>query len=56
MNTPADAAWDPAGETYTIIGIGDSRKSVTIFLVDVSKPPGVFSFMIRHSAFSFIAL
>ena len=56
INTPADAAWDPPGKTNTATGTGESSISDTITLVDFNKPPGVLSFIIRHSAFSEAAI
>ena len=50
-NTPADAAWEPLGETNTIMGISEVSKSLTIYLVDFNNPPGVFNSITRHSAF-----
>ena len=43
MNTPADAALEPAGATYTIIGTSEERIAFTISLMDKSRPPGVSS-------------
>ncbi len=40
QSTP-DICRAPAGETYTIMGIGDLSISLTISLVEVNKPPGV---------------
>ena len=41
INTPAEMAPDPPGATYTITGSGASSRSLTIVLVEVSRPPGV---------------
>ena len=55
INTPAEAACAPGGDTYITTGTGDSIISPTIMRVDFSKPPGVLRWITRHSAFSFFA-
>ena len=42
MKTPADPARDPLGAIYTMTGTVEPKIPWTIFLVDSSKPPGVF--------------
>ena len=51
MNTPADAALLPLGETKTITGTSLPIISFTIFLMEVSSPPGVSSSITRASTF-----
>ncbi len=43
MNTPAEAARAPVGDTYTMTGTGEARMLWTIERIDRSSPPGVFS-------------
>ncbi len=55
INTPAEAALAPPGDTYTITGTSLAVILLTIDLMEVSSPPGVSSSMTRASAFSFSA-
>src|SRR6185436_18374595 len=50
MNTPAEPAPAPLGATYTITGTGVPRSSLTIVRVELSRPPGVSSCMIKARA------
>src|SRR5262245_725986 len=50
MNTPAEPAPAPLGATYTITGTGAPRISLTIVRVELSKPPGVSSWIINARA------
>ena len=43
IQTPAEAARAPFGETYTITGTGETSSSCTIFRIELSSPPGVSS-------------
>ncbi len=51
MKTPAEAALAPLGETKTTTGTSLAIMSLTMFLIEVSRPPGVSSSMIMASAF-----
>ena len=46
-NTPAEAAYAPAGETKTTTGNGAASKACTMSRVVESKPPGVSSVMTK---------
>ena len=50
MNSPADAARAPFGDTYTTTGIGAAMMSLTISRIESSSPPGVSSRKITRSA------
>jgi hypothetical protein len=41
--TPAEAAREPGGETYTITGTGDSSMLLIMLRIELSSPPGVSS-------------